>query len=54
MTKSFQCVQERFSDKFPEKSAPDKKSILRLIEKFNKHGTVWNLPYERTKSVLMP
>ncbi len=44
-------MQERFSDKFLEKSAPDKKSILHLVEKFNMHGTVWNLPYERSKIV---
>ncbi len=45
MTKFLKCVQERFSNEFPEKSAPDK-SILRLVEKFNEHDTIWNLSRE--------
>ncbi len=53
-TKSLECVREQFSDEFPKKSAPDMKSILHLVEKFKKHGTVWNLPHERTKTVLTP
>ncbi len=40
MTMSLKHVQERFSDEFSEKSAPDKKSILHHIEKFNEQGSI--------------
>ncbi len=46
-------MQECFNVEFPGKTAPDKKSIiLRLVAKFNEHGTVHNLPHDRTKTVL--
>ncbi len=47
-------VQERFRDEFLKKSAPNKKSIFHLVEKFSEQVTVWYLPHERTNTVLMP
>ncbi len=52
-TKSLKRVQERFSDKYLEKSTFDKKSVL-LLERYSKHDTVRNLPHKRIKTVLLP
>ncbi len=52
-SRSLKTVQERFNVEFPGKTAPDKKSILCLVAKFIEHGTVNNLPHDRTKTVLI-
>ncbi len=52
-SRSLKTVQERFNVEFPGKTVPDKKSILGLVAKFNEHGTVHNLPHDRTKTVLI-
>ena len=41
-TGSIPRVRREFEERFPERSSPDKKTILRTVHKFNNHGTILN------------
>ena len=41
-TKSFEIVQQRFEENFPERSSPTKKTIWKNVRKFKNEGTTMN------------
>ena len=47
-TISFEIVQQRFQENFPERSSPTKKTIWKKVRKFNNEGTTINLNKNRS------
>lgn len=40
--KGYRQVKREFEVRFPDRNSPDKKTILRTVQKFNAHGTILN------------
>ncbi len=43
-----------FAKKFPNAERVNRRHVTRLVSKFRTHGTVYNLPHVRDKTVLSP
>ena len=53
-TKYMKHVCDEFVINFPNSRIPTQKTVRRIVQKFEKEGTVNNLPHHRERHVLTP